>query len=248
MQRDDFDGDWVRRDWCWMRALRDSLPVWIVSLGVLAWALPGRATALPEAARAAVERLVQAQTAGLPGKASVSYRTGANLPDCASDFEAFMPTGQTPWGRVSIGLRCRDAQPWTRYVAANVVIQGTYYVAARAMSAGEALLPGDYVKRTGDLSALPRSIVTDTADLEGVTVSQRIAAGAPLRKDLMRGVVVIQQGQTVQVVAQGAGFAISTEGKAMTQAEAGEAVRARTRDGRLVTGVADADGRIHLAQ
>jgi flagella basal body P-ring formation protein FlgA len=235
-------------EWTWSRAMRDSLPVWIVSLGVLAWALPSGAAALPEAARIAIERLVQTQTAGLPGTASVKIRSGANLPDCDSDFEAFLPTGAAPWGRVSIGLRCRDAQPWTRYVAANVLVQGQYFVAARAISPGESLQPGDYVKRTGDLSTLPRSVVTDLADLQGVTSSQRIAAGAPLRKDLMRGMVVIQQGQTVQVVAQGSGFAISTEGKAMTQAEAGETVRARTRDGRLVTGLAGADGRILLAQ
>ena len=64
----------------------------------------------------------------------------------------------------------------------------------------------------------------------------------------MRGVVVIQQGQTVQVVAEGPGFTVSTEGKAMTRAEVGATVQAKTRDGRLVSGVADEDGQIRLSQ
>ena len=58
--------------------------------------------------------------------------------------------------------------------------------------------------------------------------------------------IVIQQGQVVQLVAQGQGFTISTEGKAMTQAAVGAVVRAKTQDGRLLTGVADEDGQIEL--
>ena len=64
----------------------------------------------------------------------------------------------------------------------------------------------------------------------------------------MRGVVVIQQGQTVQLIAQGQGYAVSTEGKAMTRAEVGATVQARTRDGRLLSGVAGEDGQVRLAQ
>ncbi|HYP85646.1 flagellar basal body P-ring formation chaperone FlgA [Variovorax sp.] len=235
-------------NWTFARALRESVPAWLAGVA-MAFAMPGSAAPLPDAAHQAIERLVRTQTAGLPGEASVTFRAGPALPDCDADYEAFLPTGSAPWGRVSIGLRCRSSQdPWTRYVAARVTVRGRYFVAARAIAPGEPFRPGDWVERTGDLSMLPRSVVTDESVLQGVTSSQRIAAGAPLRKDLLRGTVVIQQGQTVQVVAQGSGFTISTEGKAMTRAEAGATVQARTRDGRLVTGLADEEGRIQLAQ
>jgi flagella basal body P-ring formation protein FlgA len=91
-------------------------------------------------------------------------------------------------------------------------------------------------------------VVTDPSALHGVVSAHRIAAGAPLRKELLRGTVVIQQGQTVKVVAQGAGFSVSTEGRAMTRAEVGATVQAKTRDGRLVSGIADQEGQIRLAQ
>jgi flagella basal body P-ring formation protein FlgA len=226
------------------RLLRLVLPAWMACMGTASLA----ATPLPDAARAAIDRLVQTQTAGLPGKATVTFNlAGSPLPPC-DDFEAFMPTGTTLWGRVSIGLRCRADKPWSRFISAQVAVEGTYFVAARAIEPGETLGAGDVIERKGDLSALPRSVVTEVSALRGVTSTHRIAAGAPLRKELMRGVVVIQQGQTVQLVAQGQGYVVSTEGKAMTRAEVGASVQAKTRDGRLVSGIADEDGQIRLAQ
>jgi len=50
------------------------------------------------------------------------------------------------------------------------------------------------------------------------------------------------------VVAAGPGFTVSTEARALTRAEAGATVQAKTRDGRLVSGVAEEGGQIRLAQ
>lgn len=76
-------------------------------------------------------------------------------------------------------------------------------MAARNIDTGQALGAGDFIARNGDLTALPRSVVTDLAELQGVVAANRIASGAPLRRELMRGVAVIQQGQTIKVVAEG---------------------------------------------
>jgi len=205
------------------------------------------AAAAPADARAVVERFLQAQTAGLPGKARIEANMPAALPACES-LQPFLPRGAAPSGRVSVGLRCAGEKPWTRFVQARVAIEGRYIVAARAIEAGQALGAGDLAERTGDLGALPRSVVTDAAELKGVVAVNRIAAGAPVRREGVRGVAVIQQGQTVQVVAQGPGFTVSTEARAMTRAEVGATVQAKTRDGRLVSGVADEGGQIRLSQ
>ena len=225
------------------RLLRIALPA-LVAMAGTAGAV---AQPLPEAARAAIEGLLQRQSNGLPGKLSFSTKATAALPPC-DDYEAFLPNGTTPRGRISIGLRCRGDKPWTRFVPAQVAIEGRYYVAARAIEAGQTLGEADIAERSGDLGDLPRSVVTEASALQGVVATQRIAAGTPLRKESMRGVVAIRQGQTVQLVAQGPGFTISTEGKALTRAEVGATVQARTRDGRLLTGVATEDGRIRLSQ
>jgi flagella basal body P-ring formation protein FlgA len=207
--------------------------------------LAAPAAAAPADARAVVEQFLQAQTAGLPGQARIELTLPSSLPACES-LQPFLPRGAAPSGRVSVGLRCAGAKPWTRYAQARVAIEGRYVVAARAIEAGQALGAGDLAERTGDLGALPRSVVTDAAELKGLVAVNRIAAGAPVRRELVRGVVVIQQGQTVQVIAAGPGFTVSTEARAMTRAEAGATVQAKTRDGRLVSGVADEDGQVRL--
>ena len=201
-------------------------------------------------ARAAVDRLLQAQTAGLPGKVDIRVEAPGSgpLPPCDA-LEPFLPRGAAAWGRVSIGLRCHSEQkPWTRFVLAHVAVEGRYFVAARNIETGQALAAGDFIARNGDLTALPRSVVTDLAELQGVVAANRIASGAPLRRELMRGVAVIQQGQTIKVVAEGPGYVVSTEARAMSSASAGAAVRARTVDGRMVSGVADEEGQVRLPQ
>jgi len=233
----------MQHRFCSTRLLRIAIP----ALVAMAGANGAAAQQLPEAARAAIEGLLQRQSNGLPGKPSFSTKATAALPPC-DDYEAFLPNGATPRGRISIGLRCRGDKPWTRFVPVQVAIEGRYYVAARAIEAGQTLGEADVAERSGDLGDLPRSVVTEASALQGVVATNRIAAGAPLRKESMRGVVVIQQGQTVQLVAQGQGFTVSTEGKAMARAEVGATVQAKTRDGRLLTGVATEDGQIRLAQ
>jgi flagella basal body P-ring formation protein FlgA len=136
------------------------------------------------AAEAAIASYLQVQTAGLPGKVTIRLegRGTAALPACDNP-EVFLPPGATPWGRVSVGVRCQTERPWMRYVQAHVAVEGSYFVAARAIDAGRPLAAGDFSERTGDLSRLPRSVITSAAELAGVVAVNRIAPGAPLRKE-----------------------------------------------------------------
>lgn len=222
-----------------------ALPALIAALA----AAPAAAAPLTGPARSAIEKFIRNQTAGLPGKVTVSVDAPATspLPPCAVP-EPFLPQGAAPWGRLSVGIRCPGERPWTRFVAVQVAVEGSYFVAAAAIDAGRALSAQDFVERRGDLARLPRSVVTDAAQLEGMIAANRIAAQAPLRKEMLRGAIVIQQGQVVRLVAQGDGFLASTQGKAMTRAAVGAAVQVKTDGGRLVGGVATQDGQVTLAQ
>lgn len=223
-----------------------AVPALLAVLGVAAAPAPAP---LAGPARAVVESFLLAQTAGLAGKVGIRVDSPAAgpLPACQS-LQAFLPQGVSAWGRLSVGLRCAGEQPWTRFVAAQVVVDGSYLVAARPIAAGQAASPGDFVMRTGDLARLPKTVVTDPAQLEGLVATNAIAPGTPLRQDLWRGAVVIQQGQPVRLLAQGDGFVASTEGKAMTRAAVGGTVQVRTAEGRLLSGVATGHGQVKLAQ
>jgi len=230
------------------RLLRTVLPTLLAMAACMAPAWASSAPAA-DAAGTAIQKYLQVQTAGLPGKVTISLegRGTEALPPCEAP-EAFLPPGATPWGRVSVGVRCQTERPWTRFVQAHVSVEGSYFVAARAIETGRPLGAADVTERTGDLTRLPRSVITSAAELVGVVAANRIGPGAPLRKESVRGVTVIQQGQAVKLVAQGEGFVVSTEGKALSGARVGAVVQAKTREGRLVSGVADEEGQIQLAQ
>ena len=199
------------------------------------------------AAREVIAQFLAAQTATLPGTVSLDIELKATrpLPACTA-LQAFLPRGSAAMGRISVGLRCTGATPWTRFVSTYVSVEGRYLETVRAIEAGRPVEAGDLAEKTGDLARLPRSVLLAGSSVAGMVAVSRIGVGTPLRKEMVRGALVVRQGQTVDLVAQGAGFTIRTEGVAMTAGQAGALVRARSSDGRMFSGIADKDGTVLL--
>lgn len=223
-----------------------AMPLQMLLMSITTFAAPAHGAApspLSGSARPLIEQFLLQQTAGLPGKVSIAIDTphSGALPPCEA-LEPFLPSGARLWGRISIGVRCNSSQPWTRYVPAHVKVLGNYYVSARQIDAGQVLAPADVEIREGDLTALPASVVLNPAQLRGVTASNRIAAGSPIRREFLRGASIVRQGQNIKVVTQGTGFVVSTEGKAMTDAAAGTLVQVRMQGGQLLSGILRPDG------
>lgn len=218
-----------------------------ILLALLATASAAAAgTPLDASVRATIENFLLAQAAGAPGKVTVRVQDpGGALPACTA-LQPFLPQGVAAWGRLSVGVRCTGERPWTRFLAAQIAVQGRYLAAARAIGAGQALSAADVVERSADLAKLPRTVLTDPALAAGMVAANAIAPGAPLRSDLLRGAVVIRHGQVVRVVAEGAGFALATDGRALTDAAVGAPVQVKTAGGRLLTGTARPDGSVGL--
>ncbi|RAS25250.1 flagellar basal body P-ring formation chaperone FlgA [Paraburkholderia bryophila] len=198
--------------------------------------LPGQQDA--EAIRGAALAFLQQQSTGLPGKVEISVAQAfpRGLAACTA-LEPFMPSGARLWGRTTVGVRCAGERPWTIYLQARISLTATYYLAARAMSPGEVLTAADLVARDGDLTGLPQAIVTDPSQAIGSVTLTRVAGGMPLRRDMLKSSSAISIGQTVRVVAAGAGFSISSEGSAMNNASPGQQVRVRTPSGQIVSGI-----------
>jgi flagella basal body P-ring formation protein FlgA len=190
----------------------------------------------------AVEDLLHNQTAGLPGR--VNYTVGAidnrmTLASCPA-AEAFVPAGVRLWGNANIGVRCSGSTNWTIYVPVTVRISAAVVIAARALTQGKPIEAADLLLQEGDLTQLPGSVVTDPAYALGRSVTHNVAAGQPLRQDLLRAQPVIQQGQSVTLRSQGAGFKVSTEGKSLTTAAEGQVTRVRIASGQTLSGIARA--------
>lgn len=217
----------------------------LATLTVPAWSGLSQPAPLSGSAVRVIERFLVNQTAGLPGKVLITLQTPRSgaLPPC-EEVEPFLPSGARLWGRVSVGVRCNAALPWTRYVQAYVAVMGSYYVATRPIGRGQTLTPADTQLVEGDLTTLPASVIVDPAQLEGVTAWNSIASGAPLRRESLRSPTLVQQGQVLRVVSQGAGFVVSTEGKAMNSAAVGAIVQVRMQGGQLLSGTLRPDGTV----
>lgn len=191
-----------------------------------------------DAIRAAALIFLTQQAAGLPGKADITVTPvfPRGLAPC-STLEPFLPAGSRLWGRTTVGVRCSGERPWTLYLQARVSVMATYYLAARAVAPGEVLSAADLIPRDGDLTTMPQAIVTDPSQAVGAVTLSRLAAGLPLRTDMLRGAGAVVIGQTVHVVTNGAGFSISAEGSAMNNAAPGQQVRVKTAGGQIISGV-----------
>lgn len=202
-------------------------------------------TPLSGSARPVIEQFLARQTSGLPGRVVITLDTPLSgaLPPCAA-VEPFLPGGARLWGRVSVGVRCNQDQPWTRYVPAYIAVMGSYYVAARPINAGHTLMSEDSAVRQGDLTTLPGSVIVNPGQLNGMVAANRIASEAPIRQELLRAVDLVRQGQTVKVVTQGAGFLVSTVGKAMTNSAVDTMVQVKIQGGQLLSGIVRPDGTV----
>ena len=211
-------------------------------------AVPAIERQAPQAILKAVEHYLRAQTAGLPG--AVTYTVGAIdprsvLPACPA-LEVFTPPGGRLWGSTSVGVRCSGATPWNIYLTVQIKVIGDYAVTARPLVQGQTLTVADVAMQTGDLTQLPAGVLTDPQAAAGKTSMAALAAGQPLRQDLLRAPLVIQQGQTVTVHSSGRGFRVSTDGKAINNAYDGQIAQVRTASGQTLSGVARAGGVVEI--
>lgn len=221
--------------------------VLLAALGLLA--VPADAQQPSGAVEARVLEFLHRQAAGLPGEVTIQVSPldpNNQLPACAA-IEPFLPAGTRAWGRISVGVRCDSPVTWTAYLQAQVAVVADYLVAARPLRAGQVLGPADLGQRRGDLTALPDNLLTDGTQAMGHHTRIAIAAGSPLRGDMLRVPHAVRQGQTVPVVSSGPGFRVASEGRAMNNAAPGESVRVRLANGQVVTGIAQAGGSVEVA-
>ena len=188
----------------------------------------------------AVENYVRGETAGFPGQVSISV--GAvdprlNLPACQA-LELFIPAGGRLWGQATVGVRCNSKTPWTVYVPVSVKVMANVVHAARPLAQGQPVAATDLALQKADLAQLPAGILTEPAQAVGKTLVSSIASGQPLRQDMLRSPLVVLQVQSVKLLAQGRGFNVSSEGKALAAAAEGQPVQVRTQSGQIIGGIA----------
>ena len=202
--------------------------------------------ALPTAAGAAqshaeirdtVTKFVQTQTRAVAGKVSIQVAEidrRIALPACTT-LEAFLPPGAQLNGNTTVGVRCNSKQSWSLFVQVNVKINVTILTTNKTLQQGQTVRAEDL--RTLSSESLQAGTLTDPAQAVGKIMKYGIGAGQILRHDMLRAPYTVMQGQAVQLHVAGAGFHVSAEGRALSNAAEGESTTARTVSGQIVSGI-----------
>ena len=175
--------------------------------------------------------------------------------------EPFLAAGAPVWGRTRVGLRCtQGAVLWTVYLPVTVRMWAAAWAPASALPAGGVLGTEQLVLTEADWAAVPVSANAATAptatlaatpfltaaELAGRTLNRAVAAGQALRASDLAPRRWFAAGDTVSIGAASLGFAIGTQGQALSAGIEGQPVQVRTEYGRVLSGRATAERRVEV--
>lgn len=199
--------------------------------------------------RKAVEEFLQIQTKGLPGQ--VNFNVGYiepqnNLMPCPA-LEVSLPPGARAWGNTNVNVRCQMENGWSIFVPVRIRIVGEYLVTTRALRQGQVVVETDLAQSRGDLASLPAGILTEIGQAVGKSLAMSVSSGQPLRGDMLKQAMVVQQGQSVKVLSKGPGFQVTSgDGRALNNAVDGQVVQVRIGNGHVVSGIARPGGIVEV--
>lgn len=205
---------------------------------------------------ALVERVRQlleaAARATAPPQTRVAVEIGTldarlRLAPCGQ-VQPYLPPGLPAWGRSRVGLRCVDgAARWNVTLPVRVAVFGRAVVAASALPAGVVLTQDLLAMADIDIAAEPGAVFTDPAALIGRMLARPLAAAEALRAPALKSRQWFAAGETVQVLAAGPGFSVSSEAQALSAGLEGQEVRVRFESGRVASGRAVGERRVELS-
>lgn len=168
------------------------------------------------------------------------------LAPCAH-IEARLPTHAPAWGRTRVALRCTQGTAlWQVNLPVTVKVFAPAWVAEAALPAGSVLQASHLREADIDWAAERSPAVADAAALLGRTLARALVAGDAVRLDDLKPHLWFAAGDTVQVVARGAGFSVSGVALALAPGVAGQRVRVRTESGRVLSGMPVAPNRVEV--
>lgn len=169
------------------------------------------------------------------------------LAPCAR-IEPYLPAGARLWGRSRLGLRCNDGPVrWNVFLPLTVKAWGPAWVLAGNVASGAVLTEADAQQMEVDWAADLAAIVADPSLWVGQVAARTLRAGQALRQSMVRTPYLFEAGAQVRVQAQGTGYAVTAAGQALAAGAAGQTVRVRMANGKIVAGTVDEQGTVTSA-
>ncbi|MNZ62850.1 Flagella basal body P-ring formation protein FlgA precursor [compost metagenome] len=168
------------------------------------------------------------------------------LAACAK-VEPYLPAGSRLWGRTRVGLRCvQGPSAWNVFLPLTVQAFGPAWVLSTNTRQGAVLTASDATVSEVDWAEQASPVVARQQAWLGQEAARHLQAGQVLRQDMLRSPQLFPMGAQVKVSVSGGGFSVVSSGRAMAAGAEGANVRVRMDNGRLVTGVVNAEGVVEV--
>ncbi|STQ90964.1 flagella basal body P-ring formation protein FlgA [Iodobacter fluviatilis] len=206
------------------------------------------ATDITAIQRAAQQWLDQslANSNGVPSYQLSQIDKRIQLAPC-KQYDVGLPSGYRLLGNTMLRIQCVDGASWGINLPVKVSLLVTYYTAARPLSGNQEIGTGDLSAQQGDLGTLPGSVIMDPSQAVGRVLNTAVASGKPLRSEMLRAAMVIQQNQKVRVIYRDDVIEVANEGIAMNNAAEGQSVRVRVGTRQIIQGIATATGSVDVS-
>jgi len=152
-------------------------------------------------------------------------------------YEPFIPTGTRLWGRTTLGVRCVDGAAWSAFIPVQIKVFAPTPVAVRSIPRGQTVSLDDVRFERDEMTQWPPGVFAAPDQLDGRVATRTIAAGEPLRRDLLRAAAILVPGDAVKIVFSGQNFTVSTEGRSLTMAGDGQSAQVVLPSGKVVSGI-----------
>ena len=195
------------------------------------------------------DTLARNQVSGLPLRMEVSVGSldpRLRLAPCAR-VEPYLPVGSRLWGRTRLGLRCVEgATAWNVFLPVTIKALGPAWVLTSNVAPGATLTAEDATEAEVDWAADSAPIMANPDLWVGQVAARQLMVGQALRQTMVRAPLLFRVGAQVRVVAQGPGYAVTSAGQAMSSGAAGQTVRIRMSNGKVVSGIVSETGSVEL--
>lgn len=202
------------------------------------------------AIQAAAEQFVRSS---LPENSAKHFVTANNLDsrlrldECTSPLEAFSQGTGLNSGRMTVGVRCPAANPWTIYVQVTVEVEVSVLVLRRPLARRARVELADVEPQMRRMPGSAALFVNDTASLQGHRLKRALPVGTALTVEMLQPDVLVRRGQQVTLIAYSGSVQIRAQGQALTEGAAYERVRVQNVSSlKVVEGVVESDGVVRV--
>jgi flagellar basal body P-ring formation protein FlgA len=198
-----------------------------------------------EALRAEAQRWVneavqksQPQGANLRMQAEVGALDSRLRLAACGNIEPHLPAGARLWGRSRVGLRCVDGVTrWNITLPVVVKATGKAWVMRGHVPVGNVVTEADVMEADVDWAEEASPVLVDRTLWLGQTATRLLSTGQTLRQGMVKPAQVFQAGAFVRVLAQGAGFQVTSQAQALSAGVVGQQARVRMENGRVASGI-----------